>query len=114
MRRPWCVALVALLCLTGCVSASPQDRTALTRPDLTDLMAQLQRNPIGPSEDLRITTLVESREMSGLLVQARGALPPHIHKATQEAMCMLSGAGLVRLGADRMPIKAGAVVPISD
>ncbi len=66
MRRPRCVALVASLCLAGCVSASPQDRTALTRPDLTDLLAQLQRNPIGPGEDLRITTLVESREMSGI------------------------------------------------
>src|SRR5207245_9662579 len=107
MRRPWCVALVALLCLTGCVSASPQDRTALTRPDLTDLLAQLQRNPIGPGEDLRITTLVESREMSGLLVQVRGSLPPHFHKLTQEVMCMLSGEGLLRLGADRIPIEAG-------
>src|SRR5438132_12093227 len=110
MRRPWCVALVALLCLAGCASASPQDRTALTRPDLTDLMAQLQRNPIGPGEDLRITTLVESREMSGLLVQVRGSLPPHFHKLTQEVVCMLSGEGLLRLGAGRIPIRAGAVV----
>ena len=82
------------------------------RPDLTDLMAQLQRNPIGPGEDLRITMLVESREMSGLLVQVRGSLPPHFHKLTQEVVCMLSGEGLLRLGADRIPIKAGAVVRI--
>src|SRR5207245_9918094 len=113
MRRPWCVALVALLCLTGCVSASPQDRTALTRPDLTDLLAQLQRNPIGPGEDLRITTLVESLEMSGLLVQVRGSLPPHFHKVTQDGLCMLSADGLLRLGAHRLPIKAGAGVRIS-
>jgi len=113
LRMTTKVVLLALLCLTGCVSASPQDRTALTRPDLTDLMAQLQRNPIGPGEDLRITTLVESREMSGLLVQVRGSLPPHFHKLTQEVMCMLSGEGLLRLGADRIPIKAGAVVRIS-
>jgi mannose-6-phosphate isomerase-like protein (cupin superfamily) len=103
---------MVLLCLAGCASASPQDRTALTRPDLTDLMAQLQRNPIGPGEDLRITTLVESPEMSGLLVQVWGSLPPHFHKLTQEVVCMLSGEGLLQLGTDRLPIKTGAVTRI--
>lgn len=98
--------------LSSCASASPQDRTALTRPVLTNLLAQLERDPIGPGEDLRITTLVESPEMSGLLVQVRGSLPPHFHKLTQEVVCMLSGEGLLRVGADRIPIKAGAVVRI--
>jgi len=112
MRRPSCVALLVWLCLAGCASASPQERRDLTRPGLVDLLAQLQRNPIGPGEDLRITTLVESSEMSGLLVQVRGSLPPHFHKLTQEVLCMLSGEGVLQLGADRLPIKTGAVVRI--
>ncbi|TLY43603.1 MAG: cupin domain-containing protein [Nitrospirae bacterium] len=99
--------LLAACVVTGCAHAEPPGT-----PDIADLMAQLQRNPIGPGEDLRITTLVESREMSGLLVQVRGSLPPHFHKLTQEVVCMLSGEGLLRLGADRIPIKAGAVVRI--
>jgi mannose-6-phosphate isomerase-like protein (cupin superfamily) len=105
--------LLALLCLAGCASASPQDRTALTRPDLTDLLAQLQRNPIGPGEDLRITTLVESREMSGLLVQVRGSLPPHFHKLTHEVVFLVRGEGLFQLGTERIAIKTGAVMRIS-
>src|SRR2546427_12570107 len=71
LRMTTKVVLLALLCLTGCGSASPQDRTALTRPELTDLMAQLQRSPTGPGVDLRITTLVASREMWWLLLQVR-------------------------------------------
>src|SRR5438132_11026911 len=113
MRRLRCVALVVLLCLAGCASASPQERRDLTRPSLVDLMAQLQRNPIGPGEDLRITTLVESSEMSGLLVQVRASLPPHFHKLNPEAVCMLIRQGLLRFGADRMPNQAGAVVRVS-
>jgi quercetin dioxygenase-like cupin family protein len=104
--------LLALLCLAGCASASSQDRSDPTRPDLTDLLAQLERNPIGSDEALRITKLVESHEMSGLLVQVRGSMPPHFHKLTQEVVYMLNGEGLLQLGADPIPIKAGAVVRI--
>ena len=48
MRRPWCAAVVGLLCLAGCASASPQERTDPTRPELTDLLAQLERALFGP------------------------------------------------------------------
>ncbi len=72
----------------------------------------MEHNPIGPGEELRITTLVESPEMSGLLVQVRGSLPPHFHKLTREVVYMLRGAGVLQLGAERIPIKAGAVVRI--
>jgi mannose-6-phosphate isomerase-like protein (cupin superfamily) len=82
------------------------------RPDLTDLQAQLERNPIGPGEAVRITKLVDSPDMSGLLVQVRGSLPPHFHKLTQEVVYMLRGEGMLQLGTDRIPIKAGAVVRI--
>ena len=51
--------------------------------------------------------------MSVLLVQVRGSLPPHFHKLTQEVVYLLNGEGLLQLGADRIPIKAGAVVRIS-
>lgn len=50
--------------------------------------------------------------MSGLLVQVRGALPPHFHKVTQEVVYLLRGEGLFQLGAERVPIKAGAVMRI--
>ncbi|HLG43541.1 MAG TPA: cupin domain-containing protein [Nitrospirales bacterium] len=61
---------------------------------------------------MRITKLVESPELSGLLVQVRGSLPPHIHKHTQEIVYLLRGEGVFQLGADRMPIRTGAVMRI--
>src|SRR5438445_12497415 len=105
MRRPWCVTLVALLCLAGCASASSQDRTDQTRPEFTDLLAQLERNPLGPDEALRITKLVESPEMSGLLVQVRGSLPARFHQRTPEIAHLIPGKGIVQLGTERIPIQ---------
>ena len=108
MRRPWWVALVALICVAGCASAQTPDKPLA----IADLQAQLERNPIGPGEAVRITTLVESPDMSGLLVQVRGSLPPHFHKLTREVVYLLRGEGMLQLGAERIPIKAGAVVRI--
>ena len=104
--------LAALLCLAGCASVHSPGPPDLSRPDITDLQAQLERNPIGPGEELRITRLVESPDMSGILVQVRSSMPPHVHKLTQEVVYMLRGEGMLQLGAERIPIKAGAVVRI--
>jgi len=98
MRRPWGAALVALLCLGGCASAPSQGTPDFSRPEITDLQAQLERDPIGPGEAVRIIRLVDSPDMSGLLVQVRGALQPHFHKLTQEVVYMLRGEGLFQLG----------------
>lgn len=111
MRGVCLVAGVFLLCLAWLPGPAPASADS-SLPDLTDLQAQLERSPIGPGEELRITRLVESHEMSGLLVQVRGSLPPHFHKLTQEVVYLLNGEGLLRVGADRIPIKAGAVVRI--
>ena len=102
-----------LLCLAGCAVASLPDRTDPTRPELTDLLAQLERNPLGPDEALRITKLVESPEMSGLLVQVRGSLPAHFHKRTQEIVHLIRGEGIFQLGTERIPIQTGSVMRIS-
>src|SRR2546421_10856254 len=101
-----------LLFLVGCASASHPDSTDPAQPDLADLLAQLERNPIGPGEELRITKLVESHEMSGLLVQVRGSIPPHFHKRTQEIVHLMRGEGIFQLGAERIQVKSGAVVRI--
>lgn len=107
MRRPWGATLVALLCLGGCAYTGPPELLAIT-----DLQAQLERNSIGPNEAVRITRLVDSSDMSGLLVQVRSSMPPHYHKLTQEVVYMLRGEGLFQLGSERYPVKAGAVMRI--
>ncbi len=110
--RHWCVALVAVLGLAGCASAPSPGPRDFSRPEIADLQAQLERNPIGPGEAVRITKLVDSSDMSGLLVQVRDSMPPHFHKLTQEVVYMLRGEGLFQLGSERYPIKAGAVMRI--
>lgn len=101
-----------LLCLGGCAAVPSPGAPDFSRPDIADLQMLLERNPVAPGEAVRITRLVESPDMSGLLVQVGGAMPPHVHKLTQEVVYMLRGEGLLQLGAERIPIKAGAVVRI--
>ena len=110
-KRSWRILWSVLACLAWLLSAALSSANP-SLPDLTDLLAQLDQNPIGPGEELRITKLVESPEMSGLLVQVRGSLAPHYHKQTQEVVYLLRGEGLFQLGAERVPIKTGAVMRI--
>ncbi|HZC68240.1 MAG TPA: cupin domain-containing protein, partial [Nitrospirales bacterium] len=110
--RPWPVGWAVLACAVWLLAGMPVAAEDPALSDLNDLFAQLERNPIGPGEELRITKLVESHEMSGMLVQVRGSMPPHFHKRTQEIVHLIRGEGMFQLGADRIPIKAGAVLRI--
>lgn len=104
--------LVAALWLGGCAAVPAPGAPDFSRPDIADLQALLERNPVASGEAVRITRLVESPGMSGLLVQVAGSMPLHVHKLTQEVIYMLRGEGLLQLGAERIPIKAGAVARI--
>jgi len=112
-RKRWHAAWLVLSCTVVLLAGLPAGADDPTLPDLNDLFAQLERNPIGPDEEMRITTLVERPEMSGLLVQVRGSLPPHFHKRTHEVVFLVRGEGLFQLGIERIPIKTGAVMRIS-
>lgn len=107
MKRHPIFLLLAACLVVGCAHSGQPDP-----PEIADLLAQLERNPIGPGEELRITKLVESHEMSGLLVQVRGSIPPHFHKRTQEIVHLMRGEGIFQLGAERIQVKTGAVVRI--
>ncbi len=102
-------ALALAFCLAGCASAPP---APLPASDSADLFAQLEHHPLGAGEHLRITTLAESEDMSGLLVQIRGSLPLHFHKRTQELLYLLRGEGEFQLGGRRFPVRAGAVIRV--
>lgn len=99
--------LLAACLVVGCAHSGPSGP-----PDIADLQALLDHNPVAPGEAVRITRLVDSSDMSGILVQVRGSMPPHFHKLTQEVVYLLRGEGILQLGTERMPIKAGAVVRI--
>ena len=112
-RRAWQIGWIILVCST-CLLIGVPGHSDIVPPhlDITNLFIHLGRNQISSDEELRITKLVESPELSGLLVQVRGSLPPHFHKHTQEIVYLLRGEGVFQLGADRMPIGAGAVMRI--
>ena len=112
-RKRWHAAWLVLSCAVVLLAGLPAAAADPTLPDLNDLFAQLERNPLGPDEEMRITTLVERPEMSGLLVQVRGSLPPHFHKRTHEVVFLVRGEGLFQLGTERIAIKTGAVMRIS-
>lgn len=99
-------------CAIFALLAVPVSADTVYVPDVEYLYVQLGRNPIGLNEELRITKLVESPEMSGLLVQVRGALPQHFHKLTQEIVYLVRGEGLLQRDSERIAIYAGAVVRI--
>jgi mannose-6-phosphate isomerase-like protein (cupin superfamily) len=112
-RKRWHAAWLVLSCAVVLLAELPAAADDPTLPDLNDLFAQLERNPLGPDEEMRITTLVERPEMSGLLVQVRGSLPPHFHKRTHEVVFLVRGEGLFQLGTECIPIKTGAVMRIA-
>ena len=119
-RRLRALSLAGLLC----VIASPAGSTggeqpvvstelpAVALPSLADLHDQLDRNPIGPTEELRITPLIEDQDSSALLVQVRTALPPHFHRHTREILYLLQGEGIFRLDSERIPVRTGSVVRV--
>ncbi len=80
----------------------PSDLPTGTLPYLADLRDQLDRNPIGPTEELRITPLIEDQDSSALLVQVRTALPPHFHRQTREILYLLQGEGIFRLESESL------------
>lgn len=90
----------------------PSHLPAVADRNLADLREQLDRNPIGPTEELRITRLIEDQESSALLVQVRTVLPPHLHRHTQEILYLLQGEGIFRLDSERIPLRTGSVVRV--
>jgi len=90
----------------------PTDLPTVTLPHLADLRDQLDRHPIGPTEELRITPLIEDQDSSALLVQVRTALPPHFHRHTREILYLLQGEGIFRLESERIPVRTGSVVRV--
>src|SRR5207249_12320259 len=101
-------ALVGLLCVSAsptiCTGGDAEQQPSLssnlpnvTLPHLADLRDQLDRHPIGPTEELRSTPLIEDQDSSALLVQVRTALPPPFHRHTREMLYLLQGEGICRL-----------------
>jgi mannose-6-phosphate isomerase-like protein (cupin superfamily) len=107
------IATAGMAVLLGCCEAFAQSAPAPdTMRSTADLLAEVERHPLAPGEEIRITTVLETADLSGLLVQVNGALPPHFHRKTQEIVHLLRGQGLFQLGEEKISIQSGAVMRV--
>jgi mannose-6-phosphate isomerase-like protein (cupin superfamily) len=72
----------------------------------------LAENPLGASENIRITTLGQGQGVSHHLVQVRDREKPHIHKIHDGTVVMVKGGGYLMLENRRIDLSVGDVVYI--
>ncbi len=67
-------------------------------------------NPLGPNENVKMTTLGQGQGMSHHIVQIRGRESPHVHKAHDDTMMIIRGRGYLMLSDKRIELSAGDIV----
>ena len=67
-------------------------------------------NPIGADQDILVTTLGTSAEVSHHLVQVRDAEPLHIHRNHDLTVFVYRGHGTMRVGEHRFEVKGGDIL----
>ncbi len=72
----------------------------------------LAENPLGASENIKITTLGQGQGVSHHLVQVRDREKPHIHKIHDGTVVMVKGRGYLMLENRRIDLSAGDIVYI--
>ena len=87
------LAPVVLFLLSACAPVPYlflQYGTELKQMDLAKVVAD---NPLGPTENIKITTLGQGQGASHHLVQVRDRESPHVHKTHDGTVMMISGRG---------------------
>jgi mannose-6-phosphate isomerase-like protein (cupin superfamily) len=72
----------------------------------------LAENPLGASENIKITTLGQGQGVSHHVVQVRDREKPHIHKLHDGTVVMVKGHGYLMMDNRRIDLSAGDVVYI--
>jgi len=72
----------------------------------------LAENPLGASENIKITTLGQGQGVSHHLVQVRDREKPHIHKIHDGTVVMVKGRGYLMLEIRRIDLSVGDIVYI--
>jgi mannose-6-phosphate isomerase-like protein (cupin superfamily) len=105
-------AVLALLLVVGC-SASPrvffQHGTEFGQAELAQVLAE---NPLGSSENIKVTTLGYGQSVSYHIAQVRDREAPHIHQAHDSIVVMMKGRGYLMLEDRRIDLTVGDVVDI--
>ncbi len=69
-------------------------------------------NPLGPNENIKITTLGQGQSVSHHIVQIRDREAPHVHTAHDGTVMVISGRGHLMLSDKRIQLSAGDIVYI--
>jgi len=102
----------ALSVFFACSPASQislQYGTELKQAEVNKVLAE---NPLGASENIKITTLGQGQGVSHHLVQVRDREKPHIHKIHDGTVVMVKGRGYLMLENRRIDLSAGDIVYI--
>ena len=102
----------ALSVFFACSPASQislQYGTELKQAEVNKVLAE---NPLGASENIKITTLGQGQGVSHHLVQVRDREKPHIHKIHDGTVVMVKGRGYLMLENRRIDLSVGDIVYI--
>ena len=105
-------AVIALFFLVGCAPAARLYMPAggeLRQSDLEQIIAE---NPLGISENIKITTLDQGESVSHHIVQVRDREAPHIHKTHDGTVIIMKGRGYLVIENRRMDLSVGDVIHI--
>ena len=108
------VSLTVLCLLSGCTpSVTPyvflQYGKELRSVDLAKVIAE---NPLGPNENIKVTTLGQGQGVSHHLAQIRDRESPHMHKAHDATVMLVRGRGYLVMDTRRITLTAGDIAHI--
>jgi mannose-6-phosphate isomerase-like protein (cupin superfamily) len=96
-------------------ACSPAPRISLqygTEFKQAEIEKVLAENPLGASENIKITTLGQGQSVSHHLVQIRDREKPHVHKIHDGTVVMVKGGGYLMMENRRLDMSAGDIVYI--
>jgi mannose-6-phosphate isomerase-like protein (cupin superfamily) len=103
------------LALSVFFACAPAPRVSLqygTEFKQAEIAKVLAENPLGASENIKITTLGQGQGVSHHLVQIRDREKPHIHKIHDGTVVMVKGGGYLMMDNRRIDLSVGDIVYI--
>jgi mannose-6-phosphate isomerase-like protein (cupin superfamily) len=88
---------------------SLQYGTELKQAEIEKVLAE---NPLGASENIKITTLGQGQGVSHHIVQVRDREKPHMHRIHDGTVVMVKGRGYMMMDNRRIDLSAGDIVYI--
>lgn len=69
----------------------------------------VRENPIGESENIKVTPLFKNQDSSHFIIQIRDREKPHIHETHDLTVVVKRGYGVLYLGKAKLPMRRGDI-----